>query len=619
MHYELNKWRGALFCLCFALAAAGCSMSDDYDCPPEGGLANSGKTYIRLSFAMPGSGSTRATGGELGDGQEAGQDEENKISSAVAFLYKGNGVNDDAKTPIVAVVEFDNPDGTGAGTDRPDTEHDIDKVYTTAAKELPEIEFDTYHVIVATNLSENDNTGWWNDANLILGNVRDHILTKAWTPEADGSYSNFLMTNESDAFIELTEKNTSANPAETTVDVERVAARVDYKTNDENNYICTDQTYKGGTVEILGATIVNDYRAGSFLLKRVADDVAGTTNKSYLGNETTATAGTANYVLDPNTAKKTKQGADNSIFDTRSTLYAQGTHPSAWSGDPNWWEGKITKGTPMTGEGGGWTRIGYTLENTTPSGTDFAGAKEYNTGVVFKAQFTPADNTVNSKYSKYNYQKEQTFFEYQGKLYSTMEDLEKTYLPNLTSYDFFENMDNYSTWKDIEILLQSLPDKDPAGYKKFLLEKYNEGKDAELTSDLKVSLSWTAYMRDVCGYTFDADNGGVKLDWAGGGKKPEGASSTREILYANGVRTYENSICYYTWWLLHSDDGKDDTVEGVMEHAVVRNNIYKLSVESIYSLGDDVPGSTSLRVRATVKDWILLQKEDITFGPTGNN
>lgn len=125
-------------------------------------------------------------------------------------------------------------------------------------------------------------------------------------------------------------------------------------------------------------------------------------------------------------------------------------------------------------------------------------------------------------------------------------------------------------------------------------------------------------MRDVCGYTFN-ETDGVKLDWTGGGTKPQGAKSTREILYDSGVRTYENSICYYTWWLLHSDDGKDDTVEGVMEHAVVRNNIYKLSVESIYSLGDDVPGSTSLRVRATVKDWILLQKEDITFGPTGNN
>lgn len=629
MYYELTKYfRGALFCLCFALAAAGCSMSDDLDCPPEGGLANSGKTYIRLSFAMPGSGGTRATGGELGDGQEAGQNEENTISSAVAFLYKADetddkGVNADGETRIAAVVEFNDLTGPDDGADRPDSEHYIDKVYTKTQEVPGIVEYGKYNVIVAANLKENLPSGeseWWNSPQLKLDEVRNHILTKAWNETPNGestTYSNFLMTNEADADITLSEKNTSTNPAMTEVDVERVAARVDYMA--ENEYTCTDPTYEGGTVEILDATIVNDYTAGSFLLKRVADDVAGTTNMSYLGNETTVTSGTANYVLDPNTAKKTKQGAANSIFDTRSTLYAQGTHSSAWSGDPNWWEGKITEGTPMTGEGGGWTRIGYTLENTTPSGTDFAGAKEYNTGVVFKAQFTPADNTVNSKYSKYNYQKEQTFFEYQGKLYSTMEDLEKTYLPNLTSYDFFENMDNYSRWKDIEILLQSLPDKDPAGYKKFLLEKYNEGKDAELTSDLKVSLSWTAYMRDVCGYTFDADNGGVKLDWAGGGKKPEGASSTREILYDSGVRTYENSICYYTWWLLHSDDSKDDTVEGVMEHAVVRNNIYKLSVESIYSLGDDVPGSTSLRVRATVNDWVLLQNEEITFGPTGNN
>ena len=629
MNYELNKYcRGALFCLSLALVAAGCSMSDDLDCPSEGGLANSGKTYIRLSFAMPGSGSTRATGGEFGDGQEAGQSNENTISSAVAFLYKGDGVNDDAKTPIAAVVEFDNLDGTGAGTDRPDIEHDIDKVYTTAAKELPEIEFDTYHVIVAANLSENDNTGWWNGANLTLGNVRDHILTKAWTTETDGSYSNFLMTNESDAFIELTEKNTSANPAETTVDVERVAARVDYKTNDENNYICTDQTYAGGTVKILGATIVNDYTAGSFLLKRVAADVDGA-SLGYLGDETPTPSGVAtNYVLDPLTSQKTSANKENhkfiisqnnNTFQNSAALYASGTHSSAWSGNPNWWEGKVTAGTPMTGEGGGWTRIGYTLENTTPSGTDFAGAKEYNTGVVFQAQFTPADGTVNSDYSTYIYSAGQTFFEYQGKLYSTMEDLAKLYFPN-TDFSEFQTTLNCNGWKEVESLVNGFPDDDPSGYKNFLESKITE--QAEWSDELKSSLSWTAYMRDVCGYTFDTTKG-VQLDWAGG-TRPEGATSTREVLYSNGVRTYENSKCYYTWWLLHSNDLTDDTsadnnVEGVMEHAVVRNNIYKLEVKSIYSLGDDVPGSTSLRVRATVNDWVLLQQEDITFGPTGNN
>lgn len=640
MHYELNKWRGALFCLCLAFAAAGCSMSDDYDCPPEGGLANSGKTYIRLSFAMPGSGGTRATGGELGDGQEAGQDEENTISSAVAFLYKADetddkGVNADGATPIAAVVEFDNLTGPDDGTGRNENGHEIDKVYTKTQEVPGIVEYGKYNVIVAANLKENLPSGeseWWHSPQFTLDEVRDHILTNAWdeTPNGESTtYSNFLMTNEADAEITLSEKNTSDNPAKTTVDVERVAARVDYLA--ETEYHCTDQTYKGGTVEILGATIVNDYRAGSFLLKRVADDVDGK-NLEYLGDETPTPSGVAtNYVIDPLTSQKNEANKNGNFtisqngknFQTRAYMYAEGTHSSAWSGDPNWWKEKVTAGKEITVGNETWNCIGYTLENTTPSGTDFAGAKEYNTGVVFQARFTPADGAVKSKYG---YKEGQTFFEYGGQLYATMEDLAEAYFPNNDFDSFKDNLskDEYSSWENITVLIESIEvNDDPSGYKDFLV-KEADGKDGELTDDDRERLSWTAYMRDVCGYTFDADNGGVKLDWRGGGTKPQGAKSTREILYDNGVRTYENSICYYTWWLLHSNDLTDDTsadnnVEGVMEHAVVRNNIYKLEVKSIYSLGDDVPGSASLRVRATVKDWILLQKEDITFGPTGNN
>ena len=636
MHYELTKysWRGALFCLCLALTAAGCSMSDDLDCPPGDSQATAGKAYIRLSFAMPGSGSTRAnpSGGELGDGQEAGQQGESTISSAVAFLYKAtDGVDADGDTEIDKVIEFNGLNVSDDGTGQNENGHDIDQYYTVT-QEVPDIDFGTYHVIVATNLTENLSSGdvfWRNSQSLTLDDVRDHILKNVWkeTPSADGkstTYSYFVMTNEKDATVMLAAENTSENnPATTTVDVERVAARVDYRA--KNEYTCTDLTYEGGTVKILGATIVNDYTAGSFLLKRVADDVTGTTNMSYLGNETTVTAGTANYVLDPNTAKKTKQGTANSIFDTRSTLYAQGTHSSNWRGDPIWWEGKVTKGKEITVGNETWYCIGYTLENTTPSGTNFAGAKEYNTGVVFQAQFTPADGTVNSDYSKdtynYTYQAKRTFFEYGGQLYATMEDLANSYFP-ATKFSEIKTTLNCDSWEKVEALKNGIPDNDPSGYKNFLEGKINE--HTEWSDELKSSLSWTAYMRDVCGYTFDADNGGVKLDWTGGGTKPQGAKSTREILYANGVRTYENSKCYYTWWLLHSNDLTDDAsadnnVEGVMEHAVVRNNIYKLSVESIYSLGDDVPGSTSLRVRARVNDWVLLQNEEITFGPTGNN
>ena len=635
MHYELTKysWRGALFCLCLALTAAGCSMSDDLDCPPGDSQATAGKAYIRLSFAMPGSGSTRAnpSGGELGDGQEAGQQGESTISSAVAFLYKAtDGVDADGDTEIDKVIEFNGLNVSDDGTGQNENGHDIDQYYTVT-QEVPDIDFGTYHVIVATNLTENLSSGdvfWRNSQSLTLDDVRDHILKNVWkeTPSADGkstTYSYFVMTNEKDATVMLAAENTSENnPATTTVDVERVAARVDYKA--KNEYTCTDLTYEGGTVKILGATIVNDYTAGSFLLKRVAADVDGA-SLGYLGDETPTPSGVAtNYVLDPLTSQKTSANKENhkfiisqnnNTFQNSAALYASGTHSSAWSGNPNWWEGKVTAGTPMTGEGDGWTRIGYTLENTTPSGTDFAGAKEYNTGVVFQAQFTPVATAVSSKY--YDYKEGRTFFEYQGKLYSTMEDLANAFFPSNNFENFKDelNAEEYATWNSVNALIESIEvNNDPSGYKDFLV-KEADGKDGELTDADRERLSWTAYMRDVCGYTFDADNGGVKLDWTGGGTKPQGATSTREVLYSNGVRTYENSICYYTWWLLHSDDANEND-EGVMEHAVVRNNIYKLEVKSICSLGDDVPGSTSLRVRATVNDWVLLPNEDIIFGPS---
>ena len=599
MHYELTKysWRGALFCLSLALVAAGCSMSDDLDCPSEGGLANSGKTYIRLSFAMPGSGSTRAnpSGGELGDDQEAGQSNENTISSAVAFLYKGDGVNDDAKTPIAAVVEFDNLDGTGAGTDRPDTEHDIDKVYTTAAKELPEIEFYTYHVIVAANLSENDNTGWWNGANLTLGNVRDHILTQAWTTEADGSYSNFLMTNESDAFIELTEKNTSANPAETTVDVERVAARVDYKAL--NSYQIDDNgTNISGTVIIKGAYIVNRLDAGSYFLKRVTagNDVNG--NVTYLGDETASSGVATNYVIDPWTKDKTAANAGSAAPPftvdgervNAAGLYAPDTYFPDGSDDPEDWAEWCQEGDEVKdpdNESEAWRRVGYCMENTTASD---ATTKQYNTGIVFRAKFAPTGIE--------DYNEDNTFFTYDGKFYTSLTKM----MGEINGRDDFatyvnENIEDKDV-DGIHAFAKNLKD-DPVGYKAYLLSK----------ADDKV-YDWTEYLLNILGVDESNEEKGPQINQIQTAEK-----KTRAILYEKSsgrIRTYYNGLCYYIWWLRHSNNNDNET-NGVMEYAVVRNNIYKLDVKKVTSLGGDIPNVEGLRVKVYVHDWVMLDEEPL--------
>lgn len=603
MHYELNKWRGALFCLCFALAAAGCSMSDDYDCPPEGGLANSGKTYIRLSFAMPGSGSTRATGGELGNGQEAGQNEENTISSAVAFLYKADdGVNADGGTKIAAVVEFDNLTGPDDGTGKNENGHEIDKVYTKTQEVPGIVEYGKYNVIVAANLKENLPSGeseWWHSPQFTLGDVRDHILTKAWdeTPNGESTtYSNFLMTNEADAEITLSEKNTSDNPAETTVDVERVAARVDYKT--KNSYtIENENTNVSGTITINGAYIVNRLDAGSYFLKRVTegDDING--EIEYLGNETADGNGVAtNYVLDPWTKNKNTNNADLNqnpftVGGTKvnaSKLYADDTYFPNGSEDPEDWAGWCKEGDEVTDpddENETWRRIGYCMENTTASD---ATMKQYNTGIVFKAKFEPTG--VN------DYKPGNTFFTYDGKFYTSLTKMmgEINSEENFASY-VTEQIEN----KDIDgihTFAQTLKD-DPVGYKTYLLNQ---------TGD-KV-YDWTEYLLNVLGVDESDEDKGPQIN-----QITVGDEKTRAILYEKSggrIRTYYNGQCYYIWWLRHSDNN-DDTTNGVMEYAVVRNNIYKLDVTGVSSLGGDIPNVEGLVVHVYVHDWVMLDGETL--------
>lgn len=141
---------------------------------------------------------------------------------------------------------------------------------------------------------------------------------------------------------------------------------------------------------------------------------------------------------------------------------------------------------------------------------------------------------------------------------------------------------------------------DPSGYNKYL-EGLAEGKDDSETVSDASSLTWSNYMKNECGYSKD-ENGKVVLDQNG--------KVTRIALQPYGTRTYEDATCYYTWWVRHSNDN-DDTKKGIMEYAIVRNNIYKLTVNSVYSLGGEVPEEESLIVDVYVNDWLLLDNETL--------
>lgn len=474
--------KGVAGCLLMASLAAGCAQ-EDIGTVPTGGMSPT--SYVSLSFASPQGAPTRSnpTGGEQGDGPETGQTYENDIKSAVAFFYQGSGtdgVNSNGDTPIKAAVSF-NVGGS------------IDRTYTTSPQQV-DLKNGTYNVIVVAN----PGADWWTGKSLTLDDVRNHIQTAAWTASESG-YSNFVMTSAADATLTLN-SNPKSNPATAEVDVERMAARLDYKTT--GTYTCDDPAYESNnqkaTVEITGAALVNNLTAGSYLLKRVADDVNGT-NLSYLGDETPDAGVQTNYVLDPWTAVKTS--ANNSFTIGSETKTAEDLY-GEWFGnisqDPNYWAAYIQPGTEVTVGTEKWQRIGYTLENTTAA--EEAG-KRYSTGVVFKAKFHPQGVA--------NYQGGATFFALGTHLFASMEDM-MTYVYGADFSQFDNKIDACTDWAAVKNFAASLLDNDPSGYKSFL-----QGQDeAQDLAQVKESLKWKAYMLNKCGYSASLNNGvySVTLD-----------------------------------------------------------------------------------------------------------
>lgn len=572
-HVRLHH-KPLLGALLLAAVLGGCGENDDLQAgQPSTGA---GKHYVSLTFTMPTEeeGSRAAgdpTGGENGDGHEMGQVYENTIFTAVAFFFQNNraGVNGDANTPV-RYMYFDEfqeyTEGNG-----------IDRVYKT--KPIPTDLYGEYNVLVVANPGTDN---WWTATT--LGAVRDTVITQAWAG-SNGDYSNFLMSSAKDAVIEISEaNNTVSTAANTTVDVERMAARIDYKTL--GSYTCTDPNpnYQGATVEIEGAVLVNNLTLpGSYAMKRVSTATTGGTI-NYLGDETLGTNGLPNnWVLDPTTNNKATQAAFGVSWQDEN------------ASDPNWWSRKATTGKPITKNNEQWNILGYTLENITALDET---KHEYNTAVVFKAKFHPAEGSV----PHYQDQDEATFFELGNTLYASMEDLMAGFSGRTVS-DMNTALEKCASWDDVETFCNSLRDDDPCGYKLWLKEQIDESKTLD---DVKQSLTWTSYMKNECGYssTFTNDVYTVTID--------QNEKVTADILADYGTRTYEDATCYYTWWIRHANDGSEDT-NGVMEYAIVRNNIYELNVTKISSLGGYIPNEEEkgFIVNVYVKDWTMLEPEHI--------
>ncbi len=613
-----RKYIPRLIVSCFSvLLLVGC-MTDDYVCPDTTTDINTGQSsFLALGLTTSKMNDTRSDtyppkGGEWGDGREIGQDYENLVTTVAAFLYQDeDGINGSSTTPVTLVYFAE-----GAVSGEQNTTNNIDYIATTIAQEVS-LEPGFYNVLAIANP---DDISWaQTNSSLTLGDVRDYISKSAWTETSSSgttSYSSFLMTSENEGAGVTLVYNTEDDPAIAEVDVERMAARVDYKA--EGTFTITpedDANYTGSTIEITGAAIVNNLTQGSYLFKRVSEGYGD--DVTYLGEETAdANYIATNYVIDPWTDEKlggdqvTIDGVQSDVSELYGVYYP-GNATDGDEQDPSYWANLVTPGTPISDGSETWYRVGYTMENTTYA--DYT-SKKYSTAIVFAATFTPADGTVrNTFYSDYDFFEygKSTFFKWDNVLYATAEDMMAVAYPNVfTAEDMFGET-TFSSISDMDALatfIATLREDDPTGYKHYL----------ESITEFPTSISelyWVTYMENVCGYKFDSTEGVIINAF----DVETTYGSTRAALntLTDGlVSTYEDSQCYYTWWIRHSNDATTDydgnETNGIMEYSVVRNNIYKLNVTSVYSIGGDIP-QEGLRIYVYVKDWTMLDEEVINL------
>ena len=422
--------------------------------------------YIRLQISTGGEMSaTRSnpTGGEDGDGREPGTSDENKINNITLFLFDANvAIDGDGNTPLIP-LSFSGSDLKDSG-DRPD---EIEQIYTIE-KEVHGLDKDSYHILAVANMTFSEN-----NQPTTLGALRDEIITSAlWTGDTP---TNFVMSSEKLATIREIKASTEQYPAEVEITIERLAAKVDYKVK-EASFTTTDKT---GTVKILGAELVNDFKKGTLLFKRVGSSVDAS-SFTYLDAETPNSGDATNWVVDAYATSEKGEADYNNYYPSFA--------PATISDDANNTD---------------WVHLGYTMENTNDvSGDDL---EKYATGVVFKAQYTPN-----------NLQEGSDFYYLNGKFYTSIDAIKNDEtvqgMENLTA----ENYENY------------------------------------------------------------------------------------------GIDFYDDGICYYTWWIRHSNNADND----IMRYGIVRNNWYLLTVNSIKGLpsGDD-----DIVIIVAVENWQPLDPEDLTL------
>lgn len=357
----------SLLALLLVMSFASCASDTTSDLPlPRKDM----KAYLQVKVTVEGSGDTRASrattepqGGEDGNGREQGINKENDVNSLTVLLYK-SGKDDltEADATIDYVYTFTNLTKATTSTSG------IDATYTTVPKEIDAAIVDkNYHVIVIANAD--DMTSRCKGKK--ISEIRDLQMSKVCTRDADiTKFSNFIMSSKKDATIDFTKEGSETNPYQVTVDIERLAARIDIIPN--ATYDGTSQGYYYNVMD--GTNVVGGFKLesvtpnkvmtkGEYLIKRVSSDAA-VSSVTYFGLETKDADNKAtNYVVCPWT--KDRAGLTLAKAEGPASLYNVK---------------KTTSTSTTVGEAS--YILDYVMENTTTDNDE-----GHSTGLIFKGKY----------------------------------------------------------------------------------------------------------------------------------------------------------------------------------------------------------------------------------------
>lgn len=507
-----------------------------------------------------------------------------------------------------------------------------------------------------------------------LADLRDRVAANdraLWTPASNmAEYHHFVMSthkmisgaipSNGSSIVELSAANMDeTNPAQTTVFVERLAARIDlaYSSNlDLTNIPGTSPVKNKGTFTLKRYKVVNQWKGESYLFKQVSPTVqynyganavlpADGTNDPvrYLGDEkwiwrnNDTGAGSYNYVLDPKIREKKLPEGESSSWDQFKDSYVNYFNPSN-STDLNNLDKMVsmpTSGLSYTQEVSGDSRtyypVVYTKENTLDLNSQVHG---YTTGVIFESEFTPSNDFKVSSYENGEIKSvnlpngDKTFLS--AAHYNSNGSVSRLVYKDVKSVaarafnlendkknllkGFMDGWDDITA--DVNAVKKAVQDMSSQNGLESAFKEYLDGilaGKATLDEDLKQKLTYAAFRRQASHLPSNIT--------------PVSQFCSEQIgnLYQYyNVSLYKSGRSYHKFWIRHNDNGNDGLM-GVMEFCIVRNNVYQLYVKGIRGLGDplpytpgkDDPGTpdesddVTIDVTIYVKDWVKRTNKDI--------